>query len=146
LGVDKKKLFYRILHCLEASFRGLIYPVSYFTFLFDNFRSMKHTISFEYYEQILGGDPDRIAEMKKLILQDFTNFETSFFEADQRRDIIKMRHEMHKMIPIISNLKYKELLVIAQQYRFYTAYSTDLVPLNKELRQCLIRVSDFLSA
>jgi hypothetical protein len=106
---------------------------------------MKHTISSEYYEQILGGDPGRIAEMKKLILQDFTNFEASFLEADQRHDINKMRHEIHKMIPIISNLKYKELLVIAQQYRFYTAYSTDLVPLNKELRQCLIRVSDFLS-
>lgn len=107
---------------------------------------MKHSISFEYYEQILNNDPGRIAEMKQLILQDFKNFETSFLEADQRRDIMKMRQEVHKMIPIVSNLRYAEFLVIAQQYRFYTGYSTDLVPLNKELRQCLVRIFAFLSS
>jgi len=101
-------------------------------------------ISIEYYSLFLKGDPAKISKMKNLIREDLRKTEIAFFKADSEKDFKSMRSELHKISPIIFNLKYKEFLSLIEQYKAYDQYSDELKNLNEQLRQYLVQVYIFL--
>lgn len=101
-------------------------------------------ISLDYYNSIFNHDAEKVSKMITLIRKDFEKMEASFFKADSERDILRMRAEIHKMMPIISNLKYQEFITVAEQYRNCQQYDDRINSLNKELKQCLGQLYAFL--
>jgi hypothetical protein len=101
-------------------------------------------ISIEYYSLFLKGDPAKISKMKNLIKEDLRKTEIAFFKADSERDFRSMRSELHKISPIIFNLKYKDFLSLIEQYKAYDQYSDELKNLNEQLKQYLVQVYTFL--
>ena len=101
-------------------------------------------ISIEYYSLFLKGDPAKISKMKNLIKEDLRKTEIAFFKADSERDFRSMRSELHKISPIIFNLKYKDFLSLIEQYKAYNQYSDELKNLNEQLKQYLVQVYTFL--
>ncbi|MBS1509040.1 MAG: hypothetical protein JSS79_20550 [Bacteroidetes bacterium] len=70
--------------------------------------------------------------------------ENAFFAADKKRDIKSMRAELHKMSPIVSNLKYAELYALFEKYRVFEGYDDSLSELNRELKSHLSTIYRFL--
>jgi len=62
-------------------------------------------ISIEYYALFLKGDAAKISKMKNLIKEDLKKTEMAFFKADSGKDFQAMKSELHKISPIIFNLK-----------------------------------------
>lgn len=82
--------------------------------------------------------------IKDLLVKDFRAMEANFFSAVDKRDIHAMRAELHKMYPIISNLRFSEMLSLLEKYRKQKEYSEELGILNEELRNCLSSIYEFL--
>lgn len=101
-------------------------------------------LSMDYYAGIFRNNPDKIPMIKDLLVKDFKAMEVNFFSAVDKRDIHTMRAELHKMYPIISNLRFSEMLSLLEKYRTHKEYSEDLNILNEELRNCLSNIYDFL--
>lgn len=98
----------------------------------------------DYYAEIFRNNPRQIAMIKDLLVKDFKTMEVNFFAAVDKRDIHAMRAELHKMSPIISNLRFSEMLSLLEKYRKYKEYSDELTILNEELRKCLSSINSFL--
>jgi hypothetical protein len=101
-------------------------------------------ISIEYYALFLKGDAAKISKMKNLIKEDLKKTEIAFFKADSQQDFRSMRSELHKISPIIFNLRYKEFYSLIEQYKVYDQYNDELKNLNEQLRQYLAQVYIFL--
>ncbi len=101
-------------------------------------------LSLQYYKNIFGNDPGKLDKMKHLIGEDFKRVELLFFEADKAKDIVKMKNQLHKIYPIVSNLKYEEFLSLINIYRTYDQYGSELPLLNAELKNHFARVYQFL--
>lgn len=101
-------------------------------------------ISIEYYALFLKGDPAKISKMKNLIKEDLRKTEIAFFKADNEKDFKSMKSELHKISPIIFNLKYTEFLSLLEQYKVYDQYNDEFKNLNEQLRQYFVQVYSFL--
>jgi len=102
-------------------------------------------ISLHYYEQIFNNKQEKLDEIKRLLLNDFKKMEQAFFEADATKNLKLMRLELHKMSPIVSNLKFAELSVLFEKYRTLSEYDESIQPLHSELKYHLRTIYSFLS-
>lgn len=101
-------------------------------------------LSMDYYAGIFRNNPDKIPMIKDLLVKDFKAMEVNFFSAVDKRDIHTMRAELHKMYPIISNLRFSEMLSLLEKYRNHKEYSDELNILNEQLRNYFSNIYDFL--
>jgi len=102
-------------------------------------------ISLAYYEEIFRNNLPKLAQIKRLIVSDFKSMESAFFEANSNRDIKLMRAELHKIIPIVSNLKFYDMMALVEKYKAYEEYSDELEFFNAELKKCLVQIYDFIN-
>lgn len=110
------------------------------TFL-DKIRDM---LTLEYYQQIFASDQTKLSKIKKLILADFKQMEKVFFTAVKEGNDRKMRDELHKMYPIVSNLKHDEFLQVIWEYRNASTEQPAMDSLHERLRHCLAETYLFL--
>ncbi len=82
--------------------------------------------------------------MKGFIISDFKKIEEVFFEADKSKDILRMKVQLHKMYPIVSNLQYQDLLTLIAQYQSHQEYSLEFANYNIEFKRCLNTLYQFL--
>lgn len=70
-----------------------------------------------FYEDALMGNLEKILEVKTIIKKDLKRFVTRFFRAIKQGNNQEMSAEIHKMLPILKNLKAQELLQALQPFR-----------------------------
>jgi hypothetical protein len=103
-------------------------------------------ISLEYYLKIFDGNASKMAQIKGLIVIDFKNIEKNFFEADKVKDLAAMKVQLHRMYPIVSNLRYKELLRLISHYQSHQEYTVQFEDYATELKNCLSTLYQFLES
>ena len=96
--------------------------------------------SLHYYESIFRKNPQLIPDIKALLLTDFKSMESRFFAAAENKDLATMKAELHKMSPIVSNLKFAGMLDLLEKYRHYSNDSKEMSKLHGELKTCLSQI------
>ncbi len=101
-------------------------------------------LSFQYYERIFERNSTKLAEIKRLIVADFKKMEQAFFEADSEKNLIAMKGELHKMNPIVRNLRDEEFSLLMEKYKVISEYDDSIQSLHLELKDRLANVYAFL--
>jgi hypothetical protein len=66
--------------------------------------------------------------------------EARFFAAVENNDLAAMRAELHKMSPIVSNLKFTGMLDLLEKYRHYSNDPREVSKLHDDLKICLSQI------
>lgn len=103
-------------------------------------------ISLEYYVKIFDGNAEKISHVKKLIISDLKTSEEAFFEADKTKNFAAMKVQLHRMYPIVSNLRYQKLLALITKYQSHQEYADQFADFNIELKKYLLTLYQFLKA
>ncbi len=101
-------------------------------------------ISLDYYETLFNHNQRKLVMLREIIVTDFKKMEQAFFEADVTRNLKVMQLELHKMNPIVSNLKYQELSSLIEKYRTFNEYDDSIALLHSELKFHLNTIYVFL--
>jgi hypothetical protein len=89
---------------------------------------------------IFRNNPQLVPNIKALLLADFKSMESRFFAAVENNDLAAMKIELHKMSPIVSNLKFAEMLDLLEKYRHYSNDSREMSKLHDDLKTCLSQI------
>lgn len=100
--------------------------------------------SLEYYLTLFGSNQQRLNAVKELLIKDFKSMEALFFEAYARKDLKVMRAQLHKMTPIVENLKFSRMLQIIEKYKIQVQDVDQFDELNQELKTCLDEIYDLV--
>jgi hypothetical protein len=95
--------------------------------------------SLDYYVSIFRNNPQLITNIKALLLTDFKSMEARFFAAAKNNDMPVMKEELHKMSPIVSNLKFSGMLDLLEKYR-HSNDSKEMSKLHDDLKTCLSQI------
>lgn len=101
-------------------------------------------LSLNYYETIFDHNSAKITGIKRLLIADFKQMEQAFFEADAKRNLVAMKGELHKISPIVANLKDEEFSSLLEKYKALTEYQDDIQNMHSELKNRLLSVYEFL--
>jgi hypothetical protein len=96
--------------------------------------------SLDYYVSIFRNNPQLIPNIKALLLTDFKSMEARFFAAAKNNDMVAMKEELHKISPIVSNLKFAGMLDLLEKYRHYSNDPTEMSKLHDDLKTCLSQI------
>src|SRR5688572_17935514 len=96
--------------------------------------------SLDYYVSIFRNKPQLILNIKALLLTDFKSMESRFFAAAENNDVATMREELHKIAPIVSNLKFAVMLDVLERYRHLSNDSGEMSKLHDDLKTCLSQI------
>ena len=73
-------------------------------------------------------------------MKDFEAMELQFHDAMQKNDVLQMRRELHRMRPIVSNLRFTRMMELLDKYENNETAPIELVGLNDELNDCLTEI------
>jgi hypothetical protein len=96
--------------------------------------------SLDYYVSIFRNNPQLIPNVKALLLTDFKSMESRFFAAVENNDLAAMKEELHKMSPIVSNLKFAGMLDLLEKYRHSSNDCKEMSKLHDDLKACLSQI------
>ena len=99
--------------------------------------------SLHYYESISKGKSDLLGQFKALVLDDFKLMESNFFAAAEAGDVRRMHKELHRVVPIVSNLNYPSMQELLDLYR-QTDDLGRMRELHPQLKKCLIEIYQLL--
>jgi signal transduction histidine kinase/DNA-binding response OmpR family regulator len=112
----------------------------------DNFHGQR-MISFAFYEYAFDHDANQLIEIRAAILEDLKKFETSFLKCNEKQDLLGMREALHRIRPIVKNLKGLDLILLFDNFRMYETYSPEIEPLvnriQKMAQEIMVQVSSF---
>jgi hypothetical protein len=99
--------------------------------------------SLDYYVSIFRNNPQLITNIKALLLTDFKSMESRFFTAAESNDLAAMKVELHKISPIVSNLKFARMLDLLEKYR-HSNDAKEMSKLHDDLKTCLSQIYGML--
>ena len=80
-----------------------------------------------------------ILNIKALLLKDFKSMESRFFAAADTNDLATMKAELHKVSPIISNLKFVAMVDLLEKYH-HCSNDAEMSKLHNDLKGCLSQI------
>jgi signal transduction histidine kinase/DNA-binding response OmpR family regulator len=99
-------------------------------------------ISFAFYEYAFNSNAEQLNEIKEILKQDLTEFEQNFTAKSNDQDLPGMREEIHRIRPIIKNLKCEELIVLFDSLRLQESYSQNLSPVAMQVSSTVRKIMD----
>ena len=98
----------------------------------------------DYYKDIFRNNTQRLSSIKELLAKDFKSMEVRFLLAVEQNDLQAMRTELHKMQPIVFNLRFSRMLGLIEKYKKEEKGSEEINKLNQEFKECLNDIYHFL--
>jgi signal transduction histidine kinase/CheY-like chemotaxis protein len=97
-------------------------------------------ISFAFYEYAFSNDPKQLNEIKLAVIKDLKGFEKDFLTKSKREDLRGMREEIHRIRPIVKNLKCSELTMVFDNFRLHENHSIALTKLVNQIAELVERM------
>jgi hypothetical protein len=98
----------------------------------------------DYYKDIFRNNPQRLSSIKILLMKDFKAMEEQFSLAAEQNDFKAMRAELHKIQPIVFNLRFSRMLDLIETYKQNENEAVEISKLNQQLKECLSDLYHFL--
>ncbi|HEY9007845.1 MAG TPA: PAS domain S-box protein [Ohtaekwangia sp.] len=98
-------------------------------------RKEEEFLSFRFYEEALNYDSSEIREIQKIVLSDFKLFGANLAKYVDEKNIEGIRAEIHKLSPIVKNLKCTALMKAFEEMKKHQQYSSAVTELYTELNQ-----------
>ena len=90
-------------------------------------------IDLALYERAFNNDKSKMHEFITILKADLHRFMTEFLNSYNANDLASMREEMHKIEPIVSQIRFTELQELLIQYKNYIKIDESMLQLNKSL-------------
>jgi hypothetical protein len=100
----------------------------------------------EYYTTIFRHSPQNLTVMRQLLLNDFEAFESVVREAFSNRDEQRLRAELHRMRPIISNLRFNRMTALLDKFHEVQGSSSEFQEWQQQLISCVHEIYSCLRA
>jgi PAS domain S-box-containing protein len=98
-------------------------------------REEEDFLSFQFYEDAFDYDRDEMEKIKKIVISDFKLLENNMAKHVAEKNMEGIRAEIHKLSPIVKNLKCKALIKSFDEFRKYDQYSPSIQDLHCQLRK-----------
>lgn len=96
-------------------------------------KSEEEFLSFQFYEWTFNYDAKRLNNFKDLLIKDFRDFEAKFNIGMRDKDLYQMHLAIHRMSPIVKNLKCRSIMEIFAELREIETYNSQVEQLAREL-------------
>jgi PAS domain S-box-containing protein len=103
-------------------------------------REEEDFLSFQFYEDVFNYNPEEMEKIKTILINDFRLMEENITRYVEEENMDGIRAEIHKLSPIVKNLRCKALIRSFEEFRKYQEYS----PVVKELHTELCRNNNML--
>ena len=104
-----------------------------------------NSFSFSFYEKAFDQDKQKLKKIKKAVIADMRRFEKNFLLKNKDGDLAGMRAEIHRIRPILKNLKCDALIHTLDNFRLYEEYSTGIKKMANETRKMLPIILNWLT-
>jgi PAS domain S-box-containing protein len=91
--------------------------------------------SFAFYEEAFNHDVKRLVKLKKAVKLDFVRFDKKLQQYDRAKNLTALRTEVHRIRPIVKNLKCEALSLVLDNYRLHDSYNSEVKLITQQSRQ-----------
>ena len=96
-------------------------------------REEEDFLSFQFYEDVFNYNPEEMEKIKTILIGDFRLMEENIGRYVAEENMDGIRAEIHKLSPIVKNLRCKALIHSFEEFRKYHEYSPVIKDLHTEL-------------
>ena len=96
--------------------------------------------SFAFYEETFNNDRKYLKKFTKSLIDELVRFDKNLAKNNKTKDVISIRSEVHKIKPIVKNLRYYDLTDQLNIFRLYDQYTPEVNSAVKESRKLTTRL------
>lgn len=96
-------------------------------------REEEDFLSFQFYEDVFNYNPEEMEKIKTILINDFRLMEENIGKYVEEQNMAGIRAEIHKLSPIVKNLRCQALIHSFEEFRKYNEYSPVVKDLHAEL-------------
>jgi PAS domain S-box-containing protein len=101
--------------------------------------------SFSFYEEAFNHDPKQLIKIRKSVMTDITRFHKKLQLPKKSKDMEVLRKEVHRIKPIIKNLKCHTLVNVLDQFNAHKTHSKEMKPILEKVKPLVSRLQSKLA-